>query len=297
MQVMNVSWKRKSKSTYESGIRVWPEAADAPHFMSLPYGHEIAWTILGPKRCIGSVDINGTPVKCPENSLVRRGMRRCGPCSAMDEMDSCIRCDGKNCNASEARKRKCLSTEYAVYLAVFNDGTLKVGVSSKSRLLTRWVEQGADYGGVISIVEGGLKARQIERKLGVHPEVKKQVRAEGKVVHLLKPIGAEGAQNLVQGFLNRIKDSEIESEAMLQDLSHYYQFDSINAEPRRWRSGRTSVDGLKLVGEVVGMKGPLLVTRIGSAFTVANLTELIGYELDDTTDVRVVAQTGLMDYL
>jgi len=297
MHVMNVLWKPKSKGTYESGIRVWPKEADAPLFLSLPSGYEIAWTILGPKRCIGSVDIRGTPVRCPENSLVRRGMRRCGPCSAMDEMDPCIRCDGKNCYASEARRKRCLSTKYAVYLAVFNDGTLKIGVSSKSRLLTRWVEQGADYGGVIAVVEGGLKARLVEHGLGVHPEVKKQVRAERKAVHLLKPISAEGARVLAQGFLSRIKNPEIESDITLQDLSHHYGFDSINAEPQRWRTGRTSIDGLQLVGEVVGMKGPLLVTRIGSAFTVANLTELIGYQLDDTSDVRVIAQTGLMDYL
>ncbi|MHA2003273.1 MAG: hypothetical protein ACW960_04115 [Candidatus Thorarchaeota archaeon] len=47
----------------------------------------------------------------------------------------------------------------------------------------------------------------------------------------------------------------------------------------------------------MGMKGSLLVTRIGSAFTVANLTDLIGYELDDTSDVKVVSQTGLLDFL
>ncbi|MHA2065918.1 MAG: DUF2797 domain-containing protein, partial [Candidatus Thorarchaeota archaeon] len=180
MQVMRVLWRPTSKDSYESGLRVWPDDSDTPYFLSLPTGYEIGWTVNGPKRCIGSVDLNGSPVKCPENSLVRRGMRRCGPCSAMDEMDPCIRCDGQNCSASDARKEKCFSTKYAVYLAVFNDSTLKIGVSSKSRVMTRWVEQGADFGGVIGVVESGLKARMIERRLGASPDVKKQVRAERK---------------------------------------------------------------------------------------------------------------------
>jgi hypothetical protein len=180
---------------------------------------------------------------------------------------------------------------------VFNDGTLKVGVSSKSRVITRWVEQGADYGGVIGVVDGGLKARRIERRLGTRSDVKKQVRAERKAMHLLKPFDLDRAHEIVQGFLNTVKEKEIESEIVLQDLSNHYSIDSLNAEPQRWRSGRTAIDGLQLAGEVVGMKGTLLVTSFSSAFTVANLSELIGYDLDDTSDVRVTSQTGLLDFI
>jgi hypothetical protein len=215
----------------------------------------------------------------------------------MDEMDSCIRCDGSYCNASDERKERCFTTQYAVYLAVFNDSTLKIGVSSKSRVVTRWVEQGADYGGVIGIIEGGLKARQIERKLGARSDVKKQVRAERKAMHLLKPINQESAQEIAQAFLDTVEEKEIDAEITLQDLSNHYHIDSLNAEPQRWRSGRTPIDGLQMGGQVVGMKGSLLVTRIGSAFTVANLSELIGYSIDDTSEVRITAQTGLLDFL
>jgi hypothetical protein len=297
MQMMNVLWRPTGQDTFESGIRVWPDESGTPNFLTLPSEYDVEWTILGPKRCIGHLDSQGIPVRCPENSLVRRGMRRCGPCSAMDEMDQCIRCDGGYCNASEERKERCLSTEYAVYLAVFNDGTLKIGVSSKSRVETRWVEQGADYGGVIGIVKGGLKARQIERKLGSRSDVKKQVRAERKAMHLLKPISRERAQEIAQGFLDTVKEKEIESEIALQDLSNHYHIDLLNAEPQRWRSGRTPIEDLQLMGQVVGMKGSLLLTRIGSAFTVANLSELIGYSIDDTSEVRMTAQTGLLDFL
>jgi hypothetical protein len=174
---------------------------------------------------------------------------------------------------------------------------LKIGVSSKSRVVTRWVEQGADFGVIIGIVQGGLKARQIERRLGTSPDVKKQVRAERKAMHLLTPIGVERAQDIVQGFLSTVNEEEIKPEVSLQDLSNHYNIGSLNAEPQRWRPGRTSIEGLQMVGQVVGMKGSLLVTRIGSAFTVANLTDLIGYELDDTSDVKVVSQTGLLDFL
>ncbi|MFX0055799.1 MAG: DUF2797 domain-containing protein [Candidatus Hermodarchaeota archaeon] len=297
MQVMNVLWRSTGRNTFEPGLRVWSDDADTPHFLSLPSEYEVAWTILGPKRCIGHADSQGISVRCPENSLVRRGMRRCGPCSAMDEMDPCIRCDGSYCNASDEREERCFSAEYAVYLAVFNDGTLKIGVSSRSRVETRWVEQGADFGGVIGIIEGGLKARQIEQKLGSRSEVAKQVRAERKALHLLKPISLEMAQEIAQGFLDTVNEKEIESEITLRDLSKYYHIDSLNAEPQRWRSGRTPIEGLQLVGKVVGMKGSLLVTRFASAFTLANMSELIGYSIDDTSEVQMTAQTGLLDFL
>ena len=87
MQVMNVLWRPTSRDAFESGLRVWEEESDATHFLSLPSGYEVTWTIHGPKRCIGLVDVNGVPVKCPENSLIRRGMRRCGPCSAAPRPD------------------------------------------------------------------------------------------------------------------------------------------------------------------------------------------------------------------
>jgi hypothetical protein len=116
-------------------------------------------------------------------------------------------------------------------------------------------------------------------------------------MHLLKPIDLKRAQEIAQGFLNSVKELEIESEVMLQSLSNHYNIDSLNAEPQRWRTGRTSIEGLQMMGQVVGMKGSLLVTRIDSSFTVANLAELIGYELDDTSDVKVVSQTGLLDFI
>ncbi len=297
MHVMRVSWRSRSPDAFESGIQVWRSDMDSPEFLPLQQGSEIAWTINGPRSCIGSIDVEGKAQRCPENSLVRRGMRRCGPCSALDEMDPCIRCDGQGCNASDERREHCFSTEYAVYLAVFNDETLKVGVSSKSRVLTRWVEQGADFSGVIGVVQGGLKARQIERSLGASSLVKKQVRAERKAEHLLTHITSERAHDLAHNFLSTVTRPEIEDEVSMTDLSIYYRMSSLNAEPQRWRTGRAQIEGLQLVGQVVGMKGPLLVTRIGSAFTVANLSGIIGYRIDNTSDVGVVSQTGLLDFL
>ena len=180
---------------------------------------------------------------------------------------------------------------------MFNDGTLKVGVSSKKRALTRWIEQGADFGGVIGEVKGGLKARRVEKALGSSALVKKQVRAERKALHLLTPISSEDANDLAQRFLNTVTIPEIHDDVSLTDLSSYYNLSSLSAEPQRWRSGRTPVDGLQLVGEVVTMKGPLLLTKIGSAFTVANLSGITGYRIDDESEITLHSQSGLLDFL
>lgn len=297
MHVMRVSWRAKGSDTYLSGIQVWLHEKERPEFFQLHEGTDIAWTISGPRRCIGTIDVDGLAHRCPENSLVRRGMRRCGPCSALDEMDPCIRCVGQDCVASETRKEHCLTTDYVVYLAVFNDETLKVGVSTKKRMLTRWVEQGADFAGVIGEVRGGLEARRVEKVLGSSPLVKKQVRAKRKALHLLTPISSENAHSLAQRFLSSVTLPEIQHDISLFDLSDYYNLSSLSAKPQSWRSGRTPVEGLQLVGDVVGMKGPLLLTRIASAFTVANLSGIIGYRIDDESDIIMHSQSGLLDYL
>jgi hypothetical protein len=54
---------------------------------------------------------------------------------------------------------------------------------------------------------------------------------------------------------------------------------------------------MQLLGDVVGMKGSLLVTRIGSAFTVADLKQLVGYMVLPDSPVKMVTQSGLLDYI
>lgn len=296
MHLFDVQWRTQDSENYEPGLVGWAKNSDEPRFVRLCPGKAIGWTIRGPRRCIGSVQSTGRRSKCPEKAIVEHGKRRCGPCRAMDVMDPCIRCDGRECNATEDRVKRCSETNYAVYLAIFNDRTLKVGVSSQRRLVTRWVEQGADFGIMIAEVTDGRKARQLEYALSRSPRVTRQVRTERKTSLLLKQLRAEEAQSIAQGFLDSVDRHEISHEMTLVDLSRFYGMNELTAEPHLWRSRGTQLDGLQLLGTVVSMKGPLLVTRIEKSFSVANLNDLIGYTIDEDADISVISQTGILDF-
>ncbi|MFX1368788.1 MAG: DUF2797 domain-containing protein [Promethearchaeota archaeon] len=297
MLVMDVTWKFRDDDSYESGISVWMEGNTNPQFIPLPPGTELAWSFAGPRRCIGIRETTGAVIPCPEGAGVRKGMQRCGPCAAMDSMDSCIRCSGKECRATEERLAQCRRTEYSIYVVVFNDKTLKVGVSSKRRLRTRWIEQGADFAGVLLDITGGMAARRMEDTLGRVPGATKQVRAERKAKQLLDKLDISEAEILVHDYISSLKTVDIPTPVKLESLEGYYSLHDLDSKPTPWKKRSISVDKLQLAGEVVGMKGALLVTRNGSAFTVTNLRDIIGYAIDETQPINTVTQSGLLDYL
>ena len=296
MHVLEVQWRLRGPQTYDPGFLFWNERDDVPLFASLDPKKEISWTISGPRRCVGSIDSDGQWRKCPEMAVVGPSSRRCVVCSSMDIMDPCIRCDGRDCKAAETRLESCNNTDYVVYLAVFNDSTLKVGVSKEVRLVTRWVEQGADFGGVIARVKGGRRARQLEYELSRSPEVTRQVRGTRKESLLLNSLEQEKALSIAQTFLDSIDTPGVESATDLVNLARHYRLGELHAEPHRWNPKGTKIDGLQILGEVVGMKGSLLVTRIDESFSVLNIGLLEGYTIDEDARISVVSQTGILDF-
>ncbi|TFG31043.1 DUF2797 domain-containing protein [Candidatus Thorarchaeota archaeon] len=296
MQIVNVIWSYVDSSHFDSGVQIWREGDPNPGFLPLLKGREISWVIRGPKRCIGSVNESGKLIPCPENSLVFGSGQKCGPCSAIDIIDPCIKCDGRRCDAIEARRLQCESTDYVVYAVVFNDRTLKVGVSSKGRALIRWVEQGADFGAVLREIKGGRVARRVEDRMGRQQGVTKQVRSERKSRALLDTLDISGAEEVVREFVEHSKHLELDEDIHLQSLAKFYSLSKLDTRPTPWRKRSDPIDGRALIGTIVGMKGSLMVLAIESSLTVVDLRQIIGYSIDQDSDITLVTQTGLMDF-
>ncbi len=297
MHIVNVTWRPTENNAFEHGVLSWMEAEEPLKFTRLSPGDKLSWTIVGPRMCIGSRNEAGRLVPCPEHIASRPRQVRCGSCAAVDSMDPCIRCTGRICNASEERRTRCEETDYVVYLAVFNDQTLKVGVSTTKRVRTRWVEQGADFAAVLAEIRGGRAARRLEDLIGRRRGATKQVRTQRKISSLMTQLNLTRAEELAKRFISSLPEVLPEREVQLEDLSMYYNLDSLTARPLPWHKRSEPMDGMQLLGDVVGMKGSLLVTRIGSAFTVANLKQLVGYTVDSDSPVRMVTQSGLLDYI
>ncbi len=296
MQVAEVTWKQKGDIQFDAGLTVWRGEDQESAFLPLPPKKQLSWTLHGPKRCIGSITTSGKLERCPENSIILGTGQKCGPCQAGDIADPCIRCDGRNCGALEARKLQCDATTYVIYAVIFNDGTLKVGVSSKGRALTRWVEQGADYAGVLREIEGGRTARRIEDRIGRLQGVTKQVRSERKTRALLDKLDVSEARSLLASFMERASHLELNSNVQLHDMSPHYTLKDLESQPTAWRKRSEPIDGKVIVGEIVGMKGSLMVTRIDNSHLVVDLKQIIGYTIDLDSDITLVTQTGLLDF-
>jgi hypothetical protein len=296
LQVVDVAWRISEGETYESGLRVWRDGFDSVDFLPIAAGKHLNWSFSGPKRCVGNIDSTGKLVKCPEEAIILRQGTRCGPCSAVDFYDPCIRCDGRVCGATEARKIQCDMSDYALYVVVFNDSTLKIGVSSKNRVRLRWIEQGADFGGIVQLITGGRKARRLEDRLGKQSNVTKVVRGERKIKSLQDSLDIGVAESIVNDFIVGIESIDAGTHVALEDLAKYYSLPVLDVKPTPWRMRSDPIEQRPLVGDVVGMKGSLLVTSIGSAYTVADLKQTIGYSLDSDGDITMVTQSGLMDF-
>jgi len=293
MHVVGVTWKTHDDE-FSSGLTIRNKDHEL-EFFELARGTQIAWTLKGPRMCIGRISTNRRLVPCPLSRLVIKGTK-CQECAAMDTFDPCIRCTGHQCGADADRRDACRESDYIVYLAVFSDRSLKVGVSSKSRVMTRWVEQGADFAGVLSELKDGKIARRLESDIGKHPAVQTAVSGYQKRNSLLESSTLEEASSIVEDFLRKIPRDPRFQDVILENLLPHYCLENLDTKPMPWPEGNQSVAGQELLGEVVGVKGALLVTRIGYAYRLISLKRLIGHTLVEGISEPINSQSGLLDF-
>lgn len=294
MHVVDTLWKPE-EGGYSSGLLVWNEEKEV-EFHQLNPGDKISWSIEGPRRCIGRRDSEHQLIPCPnEQQITNR--RKCPDCALLDEVDPCVRCTGERCTASRERFERCKSSPYVVYLALFGQGIVKVGVSSAARFLTRWVEQGADYAAIIAKTVGGDTARRLESEIGKDPCVAKAISGSKKKASLLEVLDCGEACRVIESFRSSIECADCLDDIEVIDLQRYYKLDGLDAAPSSVLPSSSSIAGQQLFGTVLGMKGPLLVTFIGHSYSVINLKKLIGYKIETGIRSPIKAQAGLLDFI
>lgn len=294
MHIVDVTWKRNEEQ-FIPGLSYWDENKNLSHFRLLP-GTDIAWTITGPRMCIGRRDDYRIFRPCPFDSLVVK-QSKCNECREMDGFDPCIRCTGSICHASPYRYRECQSSPYVVYLAYFSDGSTKVGVSSLERVRTRWVEQGADYAAIVATVTGGDRARKLEHRLGKSRDLRMTVSGASKISSILTSFSLEEVESMFFELLASTGCDQCLERIEVDDLTPHYRLQSLDAEPLPWPDTSKPLVGQQVLGRVLGMKGSLLVTYIGHAYRILSLRKLLGYTIKTSIDEPVISQTGLLDFI
>lgn len=294
MHVVDILWKPEG-SGYRSGLLVWNEEKEI-EFHQLNSGDKISWSIEGPRRCIGRRDSEHQFLPCPNEQQVTN-RRKCPECALLDALDPCVRCTGERCTAIKERFEKCKSSPYVVYLSLFGQESVKVGVSSAARFLTRWIEQGADYAAIIAEAVGGDTARRLESEIGRDPSVAKAVSGSRKKASLLETLEYDEATRVITSLRSSIECADCLDDIEVIDLQQYYKLDELDAAPSSGLSSSSSIAGQQLLGTVLGMKGSLLVTFIGHSYMVINLKKLIGYNIETGIRNPIKAQAGLLDFI
>ena len=265
--------------------------------ISLEPGRDIDWKFTAPRRCIGYYE-NDQWAPCPNHAVLRKNQIRCRTCSTLNEYSPCIQCRGKTCFANEKRRKKCMETRYAVYLALFGDDIIKVGVSTLSRLLLRWVEQGADYGAMIAEIEGGLNAREIERMVAKRAEISDAIHGTRKQAIMTSRLAEKDAEVKILGVMDDSGIHNLEQSPEIVDLSPYYGFEAPPSDPLRWPENNETIHNSTLDGKILGVKGSNILVKRESILFVADLRRLLGYDLAcSQLSAKSIKQSGLENFL
>jgi hypothetical protein len=268
--------------------------------LALTPGLALNFTIQKGRRCIGYQQHSArvspnewrrlTP--CPTSSLARGGPQ-CLSCQARDSAAPCLRCRGETCTADDRVRELCLGSRGFVYLAAFGGG-LKVGVTREDRYLTRWVEQGADA--ALRVLTGnGSEVRRFEHIISTRLGVPESVRVMVKASAFGGVDKTKQALRLLEETRRRVHEIFSPSQRFDEDpwvLAPYYNIPSIKQKPILLKVD----DEVAVAGEVVGVKGHVLLLRGGELLFVLGLPALLGRNLEFNS-YGVRSQVGLESFL
>ena len=131
----------------------------------------------GKRRCIGTVERSKDGTISVPCDLPAKGLRLCERCQTKDNiaaanMHQAHRRGRESINKSMAEY---LTHPHRLYLAIFRDGSLKVGTTRGSSGGNRLVEQGAWYAKYLAQVDDGFMVRELEdlatEELGINQAV------------------------------------------------------------------------------------------------------------------------------
>jgi len=227
---------------------------------------------LGEKKCIGHFK-KGKLVPCPNKKTINYG-RHCNRCSMEDDFFLCMRCTGEEC-INEKQRNSCKENKYFIYIALFNSLS-KVGISFDRRIMERLIEQGADFGAKIALIQDGKLVREIEQKISKELKIRDRVQGIQKHKNLfcnpnnsIKQLVSIISSLRSNGFSKYLIHPEI------YDLREFYHLDNVHKEPE-YKEVET---GMRLEGNVVAAKGNIIILQKNNEFYTINAHRLIGREI------------------
>lgn len=220
---------------------------------------KIDFNVSQGKICVGSFEDGYTP--CPESRTVKRfnQCRRCKPDSipkleCIFDPSSCEGCEGGFCEE-----------EHAVYLA-FVSRHPKIGMTMKSRLKKRMIEQGVDAYALLATLDHRKKAREEEKELSQKLNISQRISSKKKLKSMAKKVDKTSIRTKYTGVKNRVAIGK------LNFLNDYPITLPLRAAPRL-----RPVPGMHR-GEMVGVKGGFLIYE-NNGLQALKLSDLPGRKI------------------
>src|SRR3989344_1997350 len=224
------------------------------------------------KTCIGH-SRKGRHTPCPQSRVVS-DERMCRECMLSDDFFMCVKCDGSEC-INDPQRTNCAKSKYYIYLAAFSN-VLKVGISQEYRVLERLIEQGADMGAKIALVQDGKIVREIEQKIRSELGIKDRLRGIEKQ-KLLFGNPNTSAINIFTAFAKLRKNfGEYLIGPEIYNLQSIYRINSLSEHPKPF-----SLDyGSSIEGRIVAAKGNILVMRNSEGLHSFDANKMIGFRTE-----------------
>lgn len=230
-----------------------------------------------PKSNLNYVDCLAQPVS---------GSSKCRRCSVFDATlaSDLHHAHTKDRNDIDPIVDEHLRQPNRLYIAVFRDGSLKVGTTTEGRQENRMMEQGAWRAIFVATVVDGYLVREVEDKvtaeLGFAQSVSIRRKLDGMVqpkVDTVLESSLESAAELVLELIHRAGDDRIVPTNELWEFPNSGEnvWSGLHRYPLRLASGSHALEVQAMCGRVV------VVAQPGSSDAfVADLGELFGVELE-----------------
>jgi len=228
---------------------------------------------------------------------------RCYSCEQNDFERCFLFCDASqtygNCNQNPEAFEYCKTHPCSVYLTLIANN-VKVGVSFNP--LKRWINQGADAAIEVIRAKNGLEAREIEKSISSSLNVPQMIRKTTKARKLNYNLSRSLPEFkiLTNKVISYIKDSGYvskESEMLYKETklaSFYGNIPSLSVNPILNEVEKT----MQITGEIVGVKGNLIVTKVNNSYYVTNLSRIIGHLVSfSSAPLKLKGQKSLSDFL
>lgn len=158
MHIFDFRWDDTSEKPYFQYIK-----NNELHSLALPFNEKISLTVVDDEmQCIGKI-VNKKWTECKEKI---KGVKKCEICKKAEDYFPCQFCNGFNCERFRKDKIENCDADHMVYLALFDENIVKVGVSRLSRMKARQFEQGTHYTRLFIKGVSGVTARRIEHFIG-----------------------------------------------------------------------------------------------------------------------------------